>query len=55
MLCKINYNDNEEEKVDEFISCQTIGETSKDYFFRDAFGDIIKQVPKEKVETILIG
>ena len=55
MLCKINYNDNEEEKIDETIDCQNVGENSKNYFFRDAFGEIIKEVPKKNVETILIG
>lgn len=55
MICKINYNENEPEKIDEIIDCQTVGENSKSYFFRDAFNEVLKIVPKKNVETIVIG
>lgn len=55
MICKINYKDNEEGKVDETIDAQTIYEDTSCYCFRDCFGEVIKKVPKTQVETILIG
>ena len=55
MLCKVNYQDNEEGKIDETIDAQTIYEDSTCYCFRDCFGEVIKKIPKTQVETILIG
>ena len=55
MTVKINYNENEPEKIDEIINCEIINESSKDYFFRDAFNEVLKIVPKKNVETIVIG
>ncbi len=55
MICKINYTDNPEGKIDEIIDCHNVGETGNDYYFRDAFGELIVSVPKEYVETIVIG
>ena len=55
MICKINYNENELEKIDETINCEIINESSKDYFFRNAFNEVLKIVPKKNVETIVIG
>lgn len=55
MLCKINYLDNEEGVVDETIDAQTVFEDSSNYCFRDCFGIVIKKIPKNQVETILIG
>ena len=55
MICKINYNDNDEDKIDEIIDCQNVGETGDSYYFRNAFGEIVKRVPKKDIETIQIG